>query len=745
MRLKEIQINGLSGWEFGLKLTGRDFLAARNMSGKTTLVRGVEFVHTGAITDVKKDDLIGLGMPATDTEPEGFNVWEEWDRGDGTDFRISRRLKVTRTGKVSAKQELEFIPAVPGKIRELEARLVAEFVEAPVVFFDAAKFMAGSDTDRLKSLMDVAGQPEGVDPFQFVRDAEMPEGVDGDAWEKLKADLTNQPRAVLPSAPVEAVLALRDLVAKWGSDARAAKEAALKTIQNLGAISREQAFGHGVNVEAEEARQKELAAEILEYEKETSAAEERERQRKELEGMARAEGAALLQNQEELDAAKVARPGLESEEARLVSSVTDRGAKAETWGSEQAEQVERIQGEATALHEKRVKHAETVSDLLLLRQAATEERTDANLDHRGALMDHEQAKKDLADWTGLHGEKCPTCEQGIQEEAHARLADALALQEDVRAKELEEKAGVLQAKKDTHQKAAEAFDDAAREGAEMEAEALSLETELERARTEKNPHAEGLAKVEAEYAEAQGAVRKNGEAILKLEGLLDRGKARKADLEKRAGDLHQGLPEEDRSGLLEGSKLEKVEVDERLQKARDLERRYADQSAAQRTRRTQEALEGAAKEWVKIMKGAMSTVMALTLGPALAPAEMLVTDALPGYRLELAWEDQRGNPGLRIGLSFFGQTSIPWAGMSGVQRAIVGVGLTLAVASAQGNPPALLLTDGDAFDRYTIGEYLAALDGLAGPVTGLVVTSHHEDAEIPEGWSTPALPAPRTA
>ncbi|MEE8384510.1 MAG: hypothetical protein V3S01_01150, partial [Dehalococcoidia bacterium] len=128
------------------------------------------------------------------------------------------------------------------------------------------------------------------------------------------------------------------------------------------------------------------------------------------------------------------------------------------------------------------------------------------------------------------------------------------------------------------------------------------------------------------------------------------------------------------------------------------------------------------------VKGVLGKLLDGMTRTVLDPARALVREAL-GADLFLRWETPRGKPGLRIGILKDNGRKASWASMSGAEKAITGMGIMLAFTGMD-NAPSLLWTECEVMTSTTEAQFLRALSTMVPPMTGLLVLTHHGDADM---------------
>lgn len=754
MRLTKLKVEGLRGKNLAVTLTGRDLILAPNMAGKSTVVDGLSFLVSGAIPGAKDEDLIGQGGP------DGFAVIGEWERESGSPLRVLRRLRVKpkKDGTLAAVQEMRVDPHLGETgLKAHEERLRRDLATAEVASFDAARFFAGSDTDRLVTLTGLVGGVVATDTKALVAGAtvEAEEGL-REAVERVRADLLGAWASLPADTSTGLLVALEDAVKGWTSEAKRERDRKAAVHKGLADLAVAQNPGQGTPLEALRKRLGELDEELVEGERDKAAAGERrklhhdatEDLRKAREAAEEAERAVfpMLSTESPLPPVKAAEQALaaaKEEEAKVRAEVEAKAVAREAKWKEAEEHLLAAKRDLDA--------AENALDVALDVEDKAKEALHAAQVAEAAAVDgflqaqaaESTAEEDFSKWEALGAmATCPTCRSPIRPELHGQIRESL------QAKLTEAKAATAKAdttakaKADTRNTAAVAATDATVATAaarKVRAETRKVADEALAAREEAvKPSPEALA-----LGEATQKVRTLELALERAKGLQASKEATLAERMEAVRKAEAALsalgncpPEDLVEDLQAGTMKERAEVANRLKEAEDAERRYRDQETALRERNEATNRVEALTAWAKTLKGLKVTLLNDTLGPVLEPAEVLISEALPGHGLAIAWEDTRGRPGLRIGLRLPGGAMVPWAGMSGAVRMVVATSLALAASSSRGSPPGLLAVDADPFDKATLLKFLAAMDRVAGPVTGLLVTSHHLDLRtLPEGWT----------
>ena len=724
LKITELHLKGFKGRTYVLPLHGRDLVVAGNMIGKTSIVEGMEFIATGSISGVKREDLMSF---CTDNY---FSVGILAERDDGTTLKVTRSFRVTKSG--GTKMVLKFEPeGLEENLSEAEDRLAQEFSEAPLVTFDLRAFLDGDDSNRLATCMKFApgseGGPESVSAE--IRDLKI-DGTseESEALEQIRAEILGF-TGPLPKDALERFQALTILLEKWAKTTRADVSQKTKSVRQIADLTREAGVTGGANIEMLTGAL-ETAKQILRdlEDARAKAQERRELIKEERETLARRQAEELSAIAAKGDAEKAIDA---AEESLSASRMALKGAESErdAWAESEAVRVkaakETLKFRLQELDESRVE-----------KKAAKTRLEDAtmSLDEGRSVLRKLERQSDLAaqlltilelDADPVSGSMpCPACDKAlVDDERQALIARFKAAQEsdDPASKQrmvvegLEQGKAVAKAKFDQADEAELTARDVFEE-AQKATHPIPFDTAfLDRSN-------KAVSRDEA-YLERMHGNLKGVEAEVKA------AKKNVADSEARIGDLSVELPAIIEDAAIEGGKLEVERIEVQIRTVEANRHRFEDAERIRKELAAEELRLKALKSWISAigLKGLTGTWLSKTLGAVMGPAKSLVRSVIPGAELGLSWETPRGKPGLRIELRRENATSA-YATMSGAERAIIGTALILSFAGVK-RPPSILVFECEVMDRHTQEAYLKAVANLAGP-SGLLITTHHGESDL---------------
>ncbi len=761
MRLTRLELHGFKGREVSFDLSGRDVILGRNQSGKTAVVEALRFLATGRVPGANKGDLIAWTSP-DDRGDRSFRVVGVFRaNGEDSEERRAERTFLFRDERTSTTLDLR--PRTKGNLKAKEAALAGWFEDEPFAFFDVGAFVGGTDAGRLDTLLALAPDADGS-VVDAVRDETRGLDIEDVKWGLIEDRVEALILANGELKNTEGGLAGRlgiyaDDAKERGNVARRELARIDETVRALGELSRNDFDAAAGNIATLEEDRGIAQSRLEGLVSEQATANERG-----------ARVVALVARRKTIIEEEI--PGIEkhreTDATRLSeakATVTEAEASLETTKATVATAEEdRAREKATLLADIEGVRTTATQDIDAIRRtletnrkihAEETERTNAAREHTLKVMAVSRNRIELlvsesrTDVPGEDGPTCPTCLRAFDGQGglEAILASERMGFEQAEAdyalhaealKSIEERAKLLIVWPEQKIRDIERTRDSA--VAERNRRILSLEDVVSKARIARATVEIALGQDRRDLEAAERGIEAGESKVeAKREALLG------IDREIAETTTGAGTGLEDK--IIDGVRGNLATLDTNLEDARAIQTRFKDQETLRLRRQgfDVDALAFSAIAKALGPLGAQGALLANCVEAIIGPAIRLVADALPGNFLAISMFDERGKPGLRIGLLATGEEGAhmrPWKAMSGAERGIVAAGLGIALVSDRA--PLILAVECESMDGETQDRFLDALAGMAGP-TAVLGTSHHPHGLDGDGpWVSHTISAPAT-